>query len=176
MHPARPHASRLVLAALASALTLPVGAQPHDHGAHAEPAAEAATQAHDAHAAPAHATAGLAALHRDAQGHRWATDAALRQNMARLRTAVEQAPAGMDAAAAARLADAVDRAIADLVAQCRLAPEADAVLHVLLGEFAAAAQALRADAQAAAGRPRLLAALNAYPQYFDDPGFAPLPH
>lgn len=167
---------RRVLAALALALALPVGAQPHDHGAHAEPAAGAAAQAHDAHAAPEHAATGLAALHRDALDQPWATDAALRRNMARLRAAVAQAPADMDAAAAARVADAVDRAIADLVAQCRLAPEADAVLHILLGEFAAAAQALRADAQAAAGRPRLLAALNAYPQYFDDPGFTPLPH
>jgi hypothetical protein len=134
----------------------------------AEPPAE------HAHGEPhGHAPSALAL---DAAGERWATDAPLREGMLRIRAAVAATLAShgdrhLDPAVGVQLAEAVDAAVVYLFANCRLPPQADANLHLLLARIMDAAAALRSDAQAEAGLVRLLEALEAYPHYFDHPGW-----
>lgn len=127
--------------------------------------------AHDHHVPPG----GLHLNH----GQRWATTAPLRQGMGGIREAVLAAmPAAtaqpLTAAEADRLADAIRTQVDYLVAHCVLAPEADAVLHVLLGELLEGAAALRRNPADADALPRIVAALREYPRYFADENWKPL--
>lgn len=123
------------------------------------------------HRAPA------AALHLD-HGRRWATTPPLRQGMNGIRKAVAEAvptpPRALTAVEAKRLADAIRLQVDYLVANCVLAPEADAALHVLLGQMLEGAQALRRNPADEAALHGILAALNDYPAYFDHPGWQPV--
>lgn len=146
------HAGCMVLAACLASLVPAQARQSHghDHG-HAE-----------------HAVKEIELDH----GRRWATDAPLRAGMERIRAAVETATAqDLDQAKAQALSASVEDGIAFMVRNCRLQPEADANLHVLLGRLAAAATAVKANPRAPDGLPRMLEAIEAYPRYFDHPGW-----
>ncbi|MCC6203112.1 MAG: hypothetical protein IT494_08935 [Gammaproteobacteria bacterium] len=127
----------------------------------------------DDHAAHA-AAVGELALSLD-HGKRWATDTALRGGMATIKDAfLAQHDAyhdgKMTAAQATELADRVDAAVRDIIAKCKLAPEADAELHKVLAAALGAVNVLR-SAEFGPGMPRLHEALLAYGQYFDHPGW-----
>lgn len=112
-------------------------------------------------------------------GQRWATDAALRQGMGGIREAVVSAVHAaaarpLTAVEANRLADAIRDQVDYLVANCRLAPEADAVLHVLIGQLLQGADALRRRPADEAALHRILQALKEYPAYFDHDGWKPV--
>lgn len=144
-----------------------------------------AMSADSLYAAEAHAhgedAAGLAALKLD-DGKKWATDAALRRGMTAIRRTLARAPVHAGDAkpeAYAALAQKVDRELARIVAECKLAPAADAQLHLLIGEIMRGSDLLK---QPQAGRhPRegvltIAAALKAYGEHFDQPGWKPLGH
>lgn len=160
------HAPRLLLAlslALPFALSAgPTLAQTHDHG-HAESAA-------------------LTLDH----GQKWATDAPLRQAMGNLARSVNE---NLPAAHAGTLTDAqydalgaqANREFAYIVENCKLTPQADAVLHVILADMVSGAEVIggkQADQPRATGVVRLAQALNRYGEYFNDPGWqaVQLPH
>ena len=142
--------------------------------------AQAATAAHDHGHSQSHA-APTAALHLNA-GQKWETDAPLRQAMARLRQ--HMAPAlgpihakRLPAAEYARLGREVEAAVADIVAQCKLPPEADAQLHLVVAELLQGAEQMTGQR----GKPRngalqVVSALDSYARYFADPDFRPLAH
>ena len=115
------------------------------------------------------------------QGQKWQTDAPLRQGM----EAMHSALAGnlhaihqgkLPAAEYKRLGETVEQAIAGIVAECKLSPGADAVLHVLIGEMVTGAAAMtgKTDAPPRAGAHKVVMALNNYGRYFDHPGWADL--
>lgn len=139
----------------------------------AAPAAQAVDPAHaHDHHAPAKG------LHLD-HGRRWATDPALRQGMSAIRDAVVAAVHAdrarpLSAAEATRLADAIQGQVDFLVANCRLAPEADAVLHVLIGQMLEGAGALRRHPADDAALQRIVHALKEYPDYFEHEGWRPV--
>lgn len=113
------------------------------------------------------------------QGQRWETNAALRQGMGSIRDAVvgavhANAPGPLSPAEAGKLADVIHAQTNYLVAYCVLAPEADAVLHALLGELLAGAEALRANPADEAALHRIVQALKDYPVYFDHAGWKPV--
>ncbi len=110
--------------------------------------------------------AGHAALSLD-DGRKWATDAELRQGMTRIQALVA-APGDPG-----RTAEAIHGEVAALVANCRLEPRADTVLHALIGELLAGAEAMARPETAAAGLAGVRAALARYPVYFDHPGWRP---
>lgn len=124
-----------------------------------------------AHEHEAHATAGLSLN----DGARWATDEPLRIGMQRLRDAAAPAiaagPHSLSKEAATALAAAVREQVNYLVANCKLEPKADAVLHVLIAELLGGAEALEQDPHADGGLPRIAQALRQYPEYFDHPAF-----
>lgn len=127
-----------------------------------------------------HAAHGQPTLQLD-HGKKWGTDAALRQGMGRIRAAIEARHEGIHANALGAaeyraLGQAIEKQVAYIVANCKLPPEADAQLHIVVAELVAAADALQGKGEAAPrkGAVRAVAALNDYGRFFDDPGFKPL--
>lgn len=135
----------------------------------------AAAEAHEHHAHHAHHEAGAARLKLN-QGKKWPTDEPLRQAMTTLQlrfaAQLHEVHAGkLGAAEYAALGNLIDSQISAIVSQCKLEPKADAMLHIVVGELAGAAETLQGKA---AGKPakaaqRAVKALNAYGKYFDHP-------
>jgi hypothetical protein len=152
------------------ALSLLLGTSSHAEDALHHPGK---AQEHASHQHADHEPAELTLDH----GQRWRTDAPLREGMERIRTAVLEATGhtnaagGLDASPGKRLADTIDDSIAFMVTHCRLAPEADANLHILIGRLAEAAALAREPAESNTALSRMQAAVAAYPQYFEHPGW-----
>lgn len=148
----------------------------HDHAGHAKPTASAtATQATPAPSADAHAKHAHEAPQSVAPpaGQRWATDAPLQDGMGRIRQAVtmlEHLEMGhVDPKQAPGLADQIQSAVNDMIANCKLAPDADAALHGLLVKFIAGADAVRTGPVTLDKLKPMQDALAQYPTQFDDP-------
>ena len=145
---------------LAAATTVPATAAPGGHDHHHE-----------------HAGAQPQKLQLDA-GRKWMTDEALRQTM----DGINQAMAGAlprihkhrfgDADYQA-LAAAVRQKVAYAVEHCRLEPRADAMLHLVIADLLAGAEAMEAkdDPARHRGAVRVVQALHAYGDYFQHPGW-----
>lgn len=115
------------------------------------------------------------------QGRKWQTDEPLRRTMGELRGqfagklhAIHAGRLGRDEQAA--LAGAVQKGVATIVEQCRLPPDADAMLHVVIADLLAAAEGMQAEAQGqrAAAAKRAVAALDDYGRHFEHPGWRAL--
>lgn len=138
-------------------------------------AASPAAAAHD------HAAATPSKLSLD-QGRRWGTDQPLRDGMSRIRSLVEpeldKAHRGkLTPAQYAALAQRIDTEVGGIVVNCKLEPQADAMLHLILGDMATGTQAMAgktAQRKPQQGLAQVAAAVNDYGRYFDDPGFKPI--
>lgn len=140
------------------------------------PAALAAETAHD------HAGATPSRLALD-HGRKWSTDAGLRSAMERIRTVVaSKLPAAhegkLGAGDYAALAGQVESEIGTIVANCKLEPKADAMLHVVIGDIGAATDVMAGknpNAKPQQGLVQVASAVNNYGKYFEHPGFKPIP-
>lgn len=120
-------------------------------------------------------------LHLDA-GKKWATDAPLRQAMTTIRTATQKVLPLVHAGKAgdadyAAFAGAVNAQLAFIVQNCKLDPKADAQLHVIIGELAAAvaqAQQQLPGQKRKAGVVKVVQALNSYGRFFEQPDWKPI--
>jgi hypothetical protein len=125
-------------------------------------------------------TALVAQLQLD-QGKRWATDASLREGMAAIRAAFDadhprihagtQSDAQYDS-----LAGAIETQVNGIVAKCKLAPDADAQLHYVVGDLLQGVGLMRGGDPARSrhdGAALVHGALRAYPKFFDDPSWGP---
>ncbi|HET9764804.1 MAG TPA: hypothetical protein VFR50_14880 [Casimicrobiaceae bacterium] len=131
----------------------------------------------DAHSHAGDAPAKLVLDH----GRKWTTDAPLRQRMGEIRALmaanIESIHTGkLSAAEYAALGAAVEGKVAAIVAECKLPPEADAMLHLIVADLVAGADVMQGKV---AGKPtdgvrKVVAAANAYGRYFDDAGWKPL--
>ena len=127
-------------------------AQSHDHG---------------------HASAQAAAT---APARRYATDAPLRAGMQGIRAAVdaldhyEQGHMGPEQAKI--LAGDIQGHVNDIIAKCKLPPDADAALHAIIVPLMNQAAALKQDPTKLDAIPPMRQALADYAARFDDPGFA----
>jgi hypothetical protein len=137
-------------------------------------AAPAIAQDHDHHAAPPAATTAPAT-----PAQRWATDAPLRAGMAGIRTAVEALGhyemGHMGPEQAAEQAAGIQAHVRDIIANCKLAPDADAALHLIIAPLMQHAAALQADPAKLEAIAPMREALAAYARQFDDPQFADAP-
>jgi hypothetical protein len=135
-------------------------------------AAPAMAQSADAHAQHATHVADPATL---PASPRWATDAPLQRGMRDIRQAVaalEHVQHGhLDATQAPAFADQIQAAVNDMIANCKLAPDADAELHALLVRFVAGANQVRTGPVTLEVLKPMQEALAAYPTRFDDPGW-----
>jgi hypothetical protein len=75
----------------------------------------------------------------------------------------------MPANMASERAGDVARAVEGIFAECKLAPEADAVLHTILVPLLGAAKRLEQDSGDVAAVAAMRDAVASYPQRFDDP-------
>lgn len=152
--------SALAIAAALSAL--PAAVHAGDPISSDPPPAVHAAHAHGAAPAPA-----------DRGGKRWAADPALQDGMRRVRQAVQalehDAQGQLDSAQTTRIADLIDGAVRDIIAHCKLDPDADAALHGLLAKFLAGAHAARSGQNVPAALADMQGALKQYPVLFDDP-------
>ena len=92
--------------------------------------------------------------------------------------ALPDAHAGrLDAAQSAALAGRIEQEVANIVTNCKLEPQADAMLHLVIAQIAGGVDTLAGktpDATAPQGLVRIVGAVNDYERFFDDPGFAPI--
>lgn len=134
--------------------------------------AMAAGDAHD----HGHASHGAMELNK---GQKWETDAALRKGMVAMHEivtgAIEEVHAGKMATAGY---DEVSRKVMAqftyVVENCKLQPEADAQLHILLGNVAQGVEVVEGKAageKREAGLVKIAQALNGYGDFFDHPGW-----
>ena len=134
----------------------------------------AAPHAHD------HGHAATPALQLD-HGRKWASDAPLREGIGRIRAAVAPQLARkstMGPEEAAALAARIEGEVGAIVANCKLPPQADAMLHTVLGELMAGTGTLAGrtpGADRTRGLHQVAAAINDYGRIFEHPGFRPLP-
>lgn len=156
MIPRRHILSLLFCAFSLSSLHAAAPAQHHDHG---------------------HAPQALTLDH----GKKWASDAPLRQHMANLRAVfAEQVPAihkgSLPASGYKALAEKTEAEVAAIVAECKLAPEADAMLHLIIADMLAGAEIManKAPGKPAAGAHQVVTALNQYGRHFEHPGWQAL--
>ena len=102
------------------------------------------------------------------QGQKWTTDAPLRQGMENIRAALGS---GMKYQA---LASKVNAEVAGIVQNCKLEPEADAQLHLVIADIMAGVEALEGKAQGEtrrAGAEKIARALDTYGEHFDHAGW-----
>lgn len=130
-------------------------ARAHDHD-----------HSHDEAAAPAQLSLN--------KGQKWATDDALRQAMGRIRTELAASQGGKGTQEQQHaLGNKVNEQIAFLMQNCKLDKEADAMLHLILAEIIAGADALTGQDgdRARAGADKIGHALKNYATYFEHPGW-----
>ncbi len=123
------------------------------------------------HAQHEHEAVTSAAAQPPAQG--WATDAPLRMGMANIRTSVEalrhlQRDHMSRQQALAEVA-MIDQSIDHIIANCKLDPDADAVLHQVIAKLVHGSAGLKSDLKDKAAMASLRAALLDYQRLFDDP-------
>lgn len=149
-----------------------VACKPAQESASQPEATAASAETHD-HAADSHA------------GHSelppkpatpWQTDAPLRQGMEAIAQAVAVADSAkasgkFEQAQATALAVEVQRQFDFMVVTCKLEPEADAVLHALVGKLLEASSKLESNPTDATGFDMLHKTLADYPAYFDHAGW-----
>jgi hypothetical protein len=116
------------------------------------------------------------------EGRKWATDEPLRAGMRRIRGLVEPqlgaAHAGKLTPAQYReVATKIEAEVGGIVANCKLEPKADAMLHLLIADVGAGTDAMAgkdAKLRPALGLVKVAQAVNQYGSHFDDPGFKPI--
>lgn len=122
-----------------------------------------------------HEAKGLAALTLNA-GNKWVTDAPLRGAMANIHQAME---ASLDKIHHGALSDSMyetlatktQQEVANMVSQCKLPPDADAQLHLVITELLLGADAMAGKHAALSreqGATKVMAALNSYSKFFED--------
>lgn len=116
------------------------------------------------------------------QGRQWATDEPLRAGMDRIRAAMAERlerihQDELTADQYRTLSAEIQQHVGAIVAQCKLEPRADAMLHIVIADLLAGAGAMqgKGDAVPIAGAHRVVEALNAYGEHFTHPGWRPLP-
>lgn len=108
-----------------------------------------------------------------AQG--WPTDAPLRAGMANIRTSVETLRhlemGHMSRQQALSEVAMIDLSIVRIIANCKLDPDADAVLHQVIAKLVHGSAGLKSDLKDKAAMAELRAALLDYQRLFNDPGW-----
>jgi len=117
-------------------------------------------------------------------GQKWQTDAPLRQGMQNIRGAMEGALHGIherkfSAAQYGALAKRVNGEVSGIVANCKLEPQADAQLHLVIADLLEGVGVMQGKAKQVkreAGAVKVVGALEKYGAHFEHPGWQPLKH
>lgn len=117
-------------------------------------------------------------------GKKWATDAPLRKGMENIRNAMDAAlqdihASRLSAAQYTELAKKVNGEVNGIVASCKLDPQADAQLHIIIANTLEGAEVMQGKIKGSArqnGAVKILGALKNYAVYFDHPNWKPIRH
>ena len=117
-------------------------------------------------------------------GKKWETDAPLRKAMGEIRQSMASSlhvihDNKLSPQAYGGLAKGVEAAVGDMVANCKLGPQADAQLHIIIADLLVGAEQMAGKTQQGKnmdGAVKGVGALNNYGKYFNDPGFWPITH
>lgn len=112
-------------------------------------------------------------------GKKWQTDAPLRQGMESIRNTLAKDVKAIHAGKASAkqydaLAARINGEVARIVQECKLRPDADAQLHIVVAELMAGAEAMEGKLKGVsrrAGAERVAKALNAYGEHFEHAGW-----
>jgi hypothetical protein len=111
-------------------------------------------------------------------GKPWKIDAPLRRAMDNINGAMKQALPRIHRdrftnADYRKLGETVDQEIAYAVANCKLEPRADAMLHLVIAELSAGAEAMQGKGRLSRhdGAVKVIEALHAYGRHFQHPGW-----
>lgn len=112
-------------------------------------------------------------------GTKWAVDAPLSRAMNNIRNAMAKETHAIHANELAEekylaLADGINNDITYMVQNCKLEPEADAQLHLIIADLAEGTTAMKDKTSAQHGAEKVMGAIEKYATYFDDPDFKPL--
>lgn len=134
-----------------------------------------ATEKGHSHDGQGHAVVKLSLNH----GKKWSTDEPLRKGMNNMRSEMSRSLHGihegkLDAAGYDALAKKLEGEMAGIVANCKLAPDADAQLHVVLAKLSEGMDTMKAGAHREDGAVKVVEALNAYGRHFSHPGWKPI--
>lgn len=134
-----------------------------------------ATEKGHSHEGPDHAVVKLSLSH----GKKWSTDEPLRKGMDSMRREMSRSlhdihEGKLDAAGYDALAKKLEGEMARIVANCKLAPDADAQLHVVLAQVSDGMDAMKAGTRREDGAVKVVEALNAYGRHFSHPGWKPI--
>ncbi len=110
------------------------------------------------------------------QGAKWQTDAPLRKGMQQILAEAMKAKPGfhdgnLTPAEAETLAHNIHVQVEYIINNCKLEPAADTTLHVLIGDLLQGAESMKKAPLSNEGLPKIIRALNTYPEYFDHPGW-----
>ncbi|MEW5738205.1 MAG: hypothetical protein AB1938_04730 [Myxococcota bacterium] len=114
-------------------------------------------------------------------GKRWQTDAQLQKAMAVIRddvqAAIEPIHAGKFAAKDYEaLAGRIEKQVAGVISKCKLPPEVDAQFHLVLADVVSGVATMKKAGDRTKGVVQVIEALQAYPTYFEHPGWKPIQH
>lgn len=115
-------------------------------------------------------------------GKKWATDEPLRKGMGAIRTDMDASlhaihEGKLTAARYNALANKISAEVAGMVAQCKLEPQADAQLHLVIADLLNGTEAMQGKAKKVSrqtGAVKVLGALEKYAAYFDHPNWQPI--
>ncbi len=136
----------------------------------------AAVEDHSQHQAGEHAQLSLD------HGRKWATDQPLRDGMSQIRASMasQLEPIHRDEMTPEQyraLGASIQQQVATIITQCKLEPQADVMLHIILADLLAGADAMQGKGHmsSAAGAHKVVESLNAYGEYFNHKGWRSLP-
>ncbi len=114
-------------------------------------------------------------------GKKWQTDAQLQGGMSTLRDELQKALDPIHAGTYSAddykgLAGRIEGQINDVIAKCKLAPEVDAQLHLVLADVFAGTAVMKKDGKRINGAVKIIQALDAYAKHFEHPGWKPIKH
>lgn len=140
--------------------------------AHNQPSAATAHDAHEAHASSHHTAVA------PPDSERWPTDEPLRTGMSRIQAAVDQAmrEQTLSRERSVALASTIEQNVTYIIEHCKLPPQADAALHVLIGRMLTATHQLKSNGSSDAAVAQIVSALHDYREAFADSPAAPSEH
>lgn len=111
-------------------------------------------------------------------GKKWSTDEPLRKGMSEIRALVDAQHEGihkgkLKPADYAALGEKIEAQVGYVVSTCKLDPEADANLHIVVGDILEGVEVMKGKEKKnpRTGAGKVVDALNDYGKYFDHPGW-----
>lgn len=114
-------------------------------------------------------------------GKKWKTDEQLRGGMTAIRDEVQAAVVPIHSGKYTPedykgLAERIEKQITGVIAKCKLPPEVDAQIHIVLGQILSGTDVMKQDGDRMSGVVKVIKALGDYEKFFEHPSWKPIKH